>query len=138
MGLSRLGLLALMTVGLFANGCVVEDNGGPGDIFVADLEVEWSIEGGLSSSLCDSYEVDHWVITATGPEQRQHVADCYDDAWDTGTSFYAMEEGRYSINLAVYDFDGYDVGGVSRSLDLEDRGVVEVVTLVLYPSDLGF
>lgn len=137
-----LGIVGLAAAALFFSGCVTDDcvgaDCGPGVVIVADLEVSWSIEGGLSSSLCDDYAVDHWIVTATGPEERQVIADCYDDAWDTGTLLYALEEGRYSIDLAAIDYDGYDVGGQATSFDLYDTGLVETVEFVLYPSDLGF
>lgn len=135
-GIVFLAALPLLATGCTSNECDGPDCGGPG-VLVADMEVEWSIDGSLASTECDYFGIDHWVVTVDGPEPRQVVADCYDDPWDTGTGLYAIEEGLYNIDIAAVDIDGYDVGGASASIDLIDEGGVEIVSVVLYPEDFN-
>lgn len=67
-------------------------------VFFHDLEVQWSIGGSKSTSLCTTYNIQTWVVIAEGPEYRRREFPC-NQTWDASNRFHEIEEGVYRVTM---------------------------------------
>ena len=124
-------LSALVALSLAATGCLVtvDDELTPGiavhvDIdarpLLADLQVDWTIDGSDAPALCSIYGVQRWEVTLHGPEIRQTMVDCRDNWWSSENDFTALRAGEYRVTVRA--LDGYDnlVASVATSVGLYD------------------
>jgi hypothetical protein len=79
---------------LLAASCHVE--------LLGDLEVQWSINGQLDSGYCTTYNIGTWRVVVDGPERYSWEVPC-GTAWETGTVFYSIVEGSYSVTVEALD-----------------------------------
>jgi hypothetical protein len=123
-------LSALVAAAAASSGCMIEvtDDGLPVS-GLADLEVRWTIDSVDSANLCSVYGVRSWLIELRGPESRDVVLDCKDNYWTTENDLLMLEEGFYDVRVVALDRNGYELARRSTSIDLFDRGYVEVVRL---------
>ncbi|MBK8480987.1 MAG: hypothetical protein IPL40_07400 [Proteobacteria bacterium] len=133
-----LALLALL-LATAATGCIVEsdgpvitDRGGP---YLADLEVNWTLLGSDAPSRCAAYDIDRWVIHASGPEERETVLGCVEDDWTTANDFFGLPEGSYELTLT--GIDDFDVAVVETGVrtPLVDDGRTLVLDIDLLSED---
>jgi hypothetical protein len=135
---TRLALFSalLLAVGLAA-GCVVDvdDHGhGPG-VFLADLQVDWRIQGSQSTSFCDAYGIDHWIVRVNGPEVREAVVDCRAHYWSSENDFLALTEGSYDISVKAIGPAGYVLARQDTFVEVLDLGYTDVLTFQFRGSD---
>jgi len=133
--LVRFGLIVFALGAL--NGCYVETDGPllVSDAYLADLEVNWSVEGSDSVRACDLYGIDRWELTVSGPEDRSTIVLCDRDYWSSENDLLALEEGSYTVHLDAIDYDNLVLTSTSEHISLVDRGGVETLTFDFVDSD---
>jgi len=132
-------LAAALSLGLVA-GCYVEVEDGPHapvGTYLADLQVDWRVQGSQSATYCDAYDIEQWVVEIQGPESRRSVIDCRAH-WSSENDFLALYEGNYQATVQAVDGLGYTIASQSTHIDLLDRGVVDTLTFEFLPQDFGF
>lgn len=129
--LSTLAILsALVAAAVASSGCMIEVNEeGLPVSGLADMEVRWTIDGVDSASLCSVHGVNSWLVELRGPESRDVVLDCRDNYWTTENDLLMLEEGFYDVRVVALDRNGYELARRSTTVDLFDRGYVEMVRL---------
>jgi len=128
-----LAVAALAAV--FGAGCSDDDDFVV--ITVADLQVDWTIDGGSAPQLCDLYGLSHWVVIADGPELRDTAIDCRAAVWNTLSDFYALAEGQYLVTVQAVDLNGFVIAERSAEYPLIDQGVVNTLGFDFTASDFG-
>jgi hypothetical protein len=71
-------------------------------IFFWDLEARWNIDGSQSKTLCGTYNIGDFEVIADGPEYHRLTISC-DLGWNTGSSFFDIEEGRYKVTIKALE-----------------------------------
>jgi hypothetical protein len=129
----RWALLFTVTA-VLGTGCIVNDTLGD------DLIVDWRVESSTSTTLCATYGVDRWVISASGPEARTTTAAC-GSTWSSGGAFTgggALIAGNYTITVAAEDAVGQLLATKSIPLNLRaTSGLSEQLSFVFLPSDFS-
>jgi hypothetical protein len=132
--IGRLVLLALLlSLGAVA-GCHVEVTDSVGGL--ADLQVDWRIHGSQSTSYCDAYDIDRWVVTVTGPETRDVFVDCRAHYWSSENDLLALYAGTYDITVRAVSPTGFTIASQSTTVSVYDKGYVD--SLVFQFSDFDF
>lgn len=104
----RFSLIAALMVGL--SGCHLEMGiDDPWYYDVADLEVNWSIDGSTRTSLCEQFGVDSWELQLRGPEPRVVNVDCKRHYWSSENDLLSLENGRYTVHLSARDSAGREI-----------------------------
>lgn len=86
-------------------------------VFFWDMQARWEVDGGRSSSVCAKYNIDVFVVRATGPMVRERSFEC--GAWDTGHKFYELEEGVYRVTVsAVEQGSGKSLAAKTASVEV--------------------
>ena len=131
----------LLSLGL-AVGCYVEvEDHGPGPSpapFLADLQVDWRIQGSQSANYCSAYDIASWIVEVNGPEYRESVIDCRAHWWSSENDFLSLSEGTYTVTVTAVDPLGYTLAKQSSVVDLLDLGYTDQLTFQFYASDFGF
>jgi hypothetical protein len=120
-----------------SSGCYLEvtDNGQPIDTYLADLQVNWTIDGVDAASLCGTYGISRWRVTVSGPDSRSVILDCRSQNWSTESDLFGLAEGHYSIAVTAEDLSLRSLATVSTTFDLMDQGRVESVQIAFYGND---
>ncbi|MCA9664235.1 MAG: hypothetical protein KC503_01570 [Myxococcales bacterium] len=116
--MKRLTIL-LSTVALtaiFATGCYVAVDDDLLDIFESDLRVSWRVDGSQRTSLCDTYGIESWRISVSGPDARSITLSCRDNWWSSESDFYSLTHGTYRVTVRALDADGATIGSRTRSI----------------------
>lgn len=101
--------LVILSVVLFASfaasGCLVIDDEYIGDYYESyvDLRVTWSVDGSDAEYLCDSYGIDTWRVSISGPDARTIEIDCRKYYWSSESDFFSIIEGDYRITVSALD-----------------------------------
>lgn len=130
----------LIGVGILASGCYweVHDEGPVGSVYLADLEVDWTIQGSDAASLCSAYGVDYWLVELDGPESRSVELDCHVHFWSTENDLLALSEGSYTIRVTALDSYRLPVASQWTSTSLYDAGYLQRLSFNFLPSDFGY
>jgi hypothetical protein len=139
LGLSMFSALLLAMTFLATSGCYIEDEYYYEDgVYLADLQVDWSIQGADSSGLCGVYGINRWIVEAHGPEARTTELNCSKYYWSTENDFAAMTEGTYVITVRAIDHLGHAFAAQSSSITLHDVGQTHTLHFDFLPTDFGF
>ena len=124
-------LTALVGAAAMSAGCMIEvdENGAPIGSHLADLEVRWSINGADRAALCSMYGINEWLVELRGPETRDVVLDCRDNYWTTENDLLLLREGFYDVRVVALDSGGFELARRQTTVDLFDRGYVDVLRL---------
>ncbi|MCB9558376.1 MAG: hypothetical protein H6707_19835 [Deltaproteobacteria bacterium] len=126
-----MGFLAAMT--LLGSGCLIVDDEAldliDGTRGMADLRVDWTIDGSQSSLLCGDYGVSYFRVVVDGYDRRESVVSCRGDQWSTLGEMYYLVEGVYDITVIAYDIDDSRLASASTSLRLRSGRALEHVVV---------
>lgn len=142
LGLSMFGVLFSVIALLALSGCYIDD-GYPDGYYVegdylADLQVDWTIQGADSAGLCNAYGINRWLVEAHGPEPRTVELNCATYYWSTENDLTAMAEGNYSVTVRAIDHLGHQLAAQSSSVGLYDSGFLHKLHFDFIPADFGF
>lgn len=127
----------ILGLGLFT-GCVILDEeplpDAPG-YYLADLEVNWTVDGSSATSLCDRYGIQSWLVTVNGPEKRTVEVECRIHYWSSESDLYSLTEGKYDVTVTGVDGSGHHISTISTALDLYDDGPLNILDFDFQDSD---
>jgi hypothetical protein len=126
----------LVGIGFLASGCYLEVQ--DEEIFLADLQVDWTIQGSDAASLCSAYGVDYWLVEVDGPESRTVELDCHVHFWSSENDLLALNEGSYTVRVTALDAFRLPVASQWTSTSLYDTGYLNRLSFNFLPSDFGY
>lgn len=127
----RTRLVATVLLGVALTACDVK--------IIGDLEVNWSVEKSMADTVCTTYNIGEWRISATGPEAHTRTFAC-GSAWSSGQAFYGIEEGIYTVKIEALEQGTGTVLAVHTTTDVDvltDALNPAVVTHSFSASDFG-
>ena len=126
-----------MLAGLWTTGCYVDVVDGEG-VYLADLEVNWRIQGSQSVTHCDTFGIERWEVSLRGWESRDLLVDCRAHWWSSENDLLALHEGTYTVTVRAVDAGDYVLATESTQLDLIDQGYLDTLTFEFYPEDFSY
>jgi len=130
----RLLFVACMMVGLSACQVNINDGSSGGlrgtSSLLGELVVEWTLFDSTDPQLCRDYAVDYMEITIEDDFGNVFVDEV---ACEEGLVSYDLEEGFYDVTVVAVDYDGFNVGDIFDTVDIE-FDVVEILDINFRPS----